>query len=591
MLIAPLLLALGGCAITTIGAADVQYSVVAFPQGSQTVAVSVGGQNHALARSQQSSYLYTGTAPSSDTYQYVLVDGQNNQPEPTQRKLKQGVQSTGNEFFGRSQTVYDVPDLPQAFNPIYPTLFTGMNRSNEVATFVLKITNTTGLNDMLANPKSEVKDIKVDEVHYIASNEVHVFTGGAGFSTSGQSTKDFAKQSYKLEFDKFADPNKTSKDLLYGRTVVKLRAEETDMTMAREKLFMDCLAAAGGATLSASWVRLYINDQPFGLYVMIDDASTHFIDNVLHAGDWKSTSTGETIKLNSLSVQQEGNLQYLGDDASLYPEDLYKLEDKGEDKTIQKNNSLGPLIAFMRDLAAIDGNSSDDAWNKLMNPQHTLIHLAFSFLGASWDGLWYQASNSYMNQDLQTKQWTVITYDFDETFGNNSPDEKLMTVPYQQYARPNSTRPLVDKLLASPHWKNEFETILKTVIKRFFKPSVMEPRLQAWTMMLREDIAWDRQLQPRSPGAKSNFTVQDFENNMNTTTNGQTGILEFIKLDRQQHVNSFNSKTMMISHHYQHIHKVVIWMLVAKFQIINRVTQQQHLVVDPQQLAMLHLCT
>lgn len=228
-------------------------------------------------------------------------------------------------------------------------------------------------------------------------------------------------------------------------------------------------------------------------------------------------------------MQQEGNLQYLGDDASLYPEDLYKLEDKGEDKTIQKNNSLGPLIAFMRDLAAIDGNSSDDAWNKLMNPQHTLIHLAFSFLGASWDGLWYQASNSYMNQDLQTKQWTVITYDFDETFGNNSPDEKLMTVPYQQYARPNSTRPLVDKLLASPHWKNEFETILKTVIKRFFKPSIMEPRLQAWTIMLREDIAWDRQLQPRSPGAKSNFTVQDFENNMNTTTNGQAGILEFIK--------------------------------------------------------------
>lgn len=60
---------------------------------------------------------------------------------------------------------------------------------------------------------------------------------------------------------------------------------------------MDCLAAAGGATLSASWVRLYINDQPFGLYVMIDDASTHFIDNVLHAGDWKSTSTGKSMPM------------------------------------------------------------------------------------------------------------------------------------------------------------------------------------------------------------------------------------------------------------------------------------------------------
>lgn len=137
MLITPLLLALGGCAITTIGAADVQYSVVAFPQGSQTVAVSVGGQNHPLSRSQQSSYLYTGTAPSSDSYQYVLVDGQKNQPEPTQRKLKQGVQSTGNEFFGRSQTVYDVPDLPQAFNPIYPSkIYPQLNTERGMGVFV-----------------------------------------------------------------------------------------------------------------------------------------------------------------------------------------------------------------------------------------------------------------------------------------------------------------------------------------------------------------------------------------------------------------------------------------------------------------------
>ena len=58
---------------------------------------------------------------------------------------------------------------------------------------------------------------------------------------------------------------------------------------------MDCIGAAGGATLSGSWVRLFINDQPFGLYVMIDDASTHFIDNVLHAGDWKYQFTGKYI--------------------------------------------------------------------------------------------------------------------------------------------------------------------------------------------------------------------------------------------------------------------------------------------------------
>lgn len=100
-------------------AADVQYSVVAFPQGAQTVGVSVGGQVHPLDKTQTPN-LFSGKAPSADSYQYVIIDGSNHQAEPSQRKLGQGVSSTGNEFFGRSQTVYSVPDLPQAFNPIYP---------------------------------------------------------------------------------------------------------------------------------------------------------------------------------------------------------------------------------------------------------------------------------------------------------------------------------------------------------------------------------------------------------------------------------------------------------------------------------------
>ena len=104
-----------------------------------------------------------------------------------------------------------------------------MNRSNEVATVILRVANTTGLDALLKNPKADIKDIQVDQFTYIASNEVHSYAG-VGFSTSGQSTKEFAKQSYKLELNKFV--NKTEKDLIYGRTVVKLRAEETDMTMA-----------------------------------------------------------------------------------------------------------------------------------------------------------------------------------------------------------------------------------------------------------------------------------------------------------------------------------------------------------------------
>lgn len=61
---------------------------------------------------------------------------------------------------------------------------------------------------------------------------------------------------------------------------------------SREKLVLDMLAAAGGATLSGSWTRVFINNEAYGLFLLMDDASTHFIDNILHGGDWKSPNTG-----------------------------------------------------------------------------------------------------------------------------------------------------------------------------------------------------------------------------------------------------------------------------------------------------------
>ena len=66
-------------------------------------------------------------------------------------------------------------------------------------------------------------------------------------------------------------------------------------TNRREKLALDCLAATGAATLGASWTRLFINGQPMGLYLMIDDATTSFVDNVLHGGDHSYPHTGKYL--------------------------------------------------------------------------------------------------------------------------------------------------------------------------------------------------------------------------------------------------------------------------------------------------------
>ncbi|KAI8377397.1 coth protein-domain-containing protein [Radiomyces spectabilis] len=531
-----------GLALTSsVHAADVQYAVIAFPKNNENVAVSVGGQNHPLQPSQQHPNLFVGSAPSADSYQYVLTNGNNSQPEAHQRKLAQGATQTGNEFFNRSQTIYNVPDMPQAYNPIYPPLFSNMNRSNEIATIIVQA-NSTAFKPIIEKPLEDHKYAEAYNVTYISNQEVYTFTG-AGIKNSGQSSKDYAKQSFKIKLNKFSNKNAT-KELLFGRTVLKLRAEETDPTMAREKLFMDCLAAAGGATLSGSWVRLFVNDKPYGLYLMADDATTHFIDAALHGGNFSYPYTGPTYKGNAMSDKEEGNMMYLGPDQKNYKEDVYKLEDDGEVK-LAKNETYLPLISFLQRLDSIDPTQATDANNQgnlssLLNPQHLMIHMAMNFLGGSWDGFWYQASNYYLNEDLQSKQWTLISYDFDETMGVGD-DKGLSKVAYQNYTKPNAKRPLIDKILKSPYYTSQFEDVLKTIIKRFFNPRVLNPRLQAWTEMLREDIAWDRSLESLSPGEKPKWTLDDFVTNMNTTIKeGTIGLAEWVKVRSQATCQQLN---------------------------------------------------
>lgn len=68
-------------------------------------------------------------------------------------------------------------------------------------------------------------------------------------------------------------------------------------------MVLDMLAASGGATLSGHWARVFINNEAYGLFLLMDDVSTHLMDNILHGGDWKSSNTGkiafDIITLNS----------------------------------------------------------------------------------------------------------------------------------------------------------------------------------------------------------------------------------------------------------------------------------------------------
>jgi glucuronate isomerase len=105
-------------------------------------------------------------------------------------------------------------------------LMSNMNRSDEIATIILN-TNTTGFGEILANPLGDFDYTEVYNMTYIANKELF-FCTNAGIKNSGKSIKEFAKQSYKIKFNEFKTTG--DKELLYGRSAIKLRAHETDPT-------------------------------------------------------------------------------------------------------------------------------------------------------------------------------------------------------------------------------------------------------------------------------------------------------------------------------------------------------------------------
>lgn len=304
--------------------------------------------------------------------------------------------------------------------------------------------------------------------------------------------------------------------------------------ISREKLYLDCLGAAGAATLQGNFVRVFINNEPFGLFLMIDDSTDNFINNAMRAGNQKFQYTGPTYKGNALNPQLEGNLVYKDDLETSYNDTIYELEDSGnQKKALVKGAEKGPLINFIRELNMIDpttvvDEASKGSIEKLLDPTHTMIHLALSFMTGSWDGVWHQASNYYLTQETSSGQWALISYDFDETFGTGAP-RYMSTTPYSNFSRPDSQRPLVDAFIKSPYYQAQFEDIIKTLVKKFFKPSVITPRLEAWADMLRAEVEWDLSIPPKSPGMTTQWTLWNFDNNLMKTDGESMGVAEWVE--------------------------------------------------------------
>ncbi|KAF9384184.1 hypothetical protein CPB97_005881 [Podila verticillata] len=516
----------GLAALASVAFADITFNVVGYPSSSTGIfGVSVGSKITKLSSNETSFPVWSGTVPGTDNnveYSYVELSaaGTPVKTETFTRKLND-TKATGtlNEFFERPVTVWDLPKIPYTYLATFPSK-TKAFKQKQIAT--IHVTAPAAqISDLLANPENG-KSYHVD-FRFINSKTIHSVRN-ITLKTSGKSSKAHSKQAFKFKFD--TDFNQT----FFHRPNIKLRSMVMDPTMMREKLYIDMLNSAGIPTQQGAWVRLFINNEPYGLYLMVDDIKKSFLKQTVHGGD-ATVQRGSLIQANAFI--NKASLEYVGPASKDYDPDCYASQNLGNNPA---DDPLKELISLMSDLKSFDPSAPNaiQFWNETrLDFDGVLRNMALEYLGAAFDNYWMSASNYFIYKNPTigpAGKWQWLPTDFDGTFGNGSPQSTVDTYK-NWYDFKAGDHPLVSKLILQNKDINAlFEQILKELVSTAFKPEALVPRIQTYNKMLSLDAQWDISLTRKSPGINNGFTFDDFNNNLNMRTKDMSfGLIPFVQ--------------------------------------------------------------
>ncbi|KAI9317697.1 coth protein-domain-containing protein [Dichotomocladium elegans] len=492
-----LLLLFNGVVTLAAAASATTFKLVA--PGATTVQVSINGVKTDLHIHPDHPLVpyYTGEAVCSDkcVYKYVV----NGSEEPFVRTLEAAMTSTRNDFFGRPVTyAHDLPTLPHPLNSEWtrggpkgdiwddhyiPTIFINGNP-----------TEMSDLVHELPKSKKAAKQRFPVTVTVVAPEKVYSFQGAQFGLHGGGKKHNNAKQSWEWSL---ADG-----DFLDNRNWFKLRHMEEDPTQIREKLYSDILYALGAPANRANMVRLFINNEGFGTFNMLDDITQYsFIRAVFYNGK-------PPAQMGPLFDGASG-----ADFQSLGPDHAYAWKpSEGSPEGVEAIQKLAETFA------SIDvKNAEISLFDKLFSIDTFLKFMVVEYLTGDWDGYWMQQTNDGAYRDpTENNRWYYLGQDFDATFGVNLAEPEgadFIKVSYKKFPARYPAAILINRLLENPKVQSTFEDYLKTTVSVLFNNQTLGPRIMKYHDFIDADLRWDRSIEQQSPGINFGWTyAQTVEN-------------------------------------------------------------------------------
>lgn len=275
-----------------------------------------------------------------------------------------------------------------------------------------------------------------------------------GFRTKGNSTlrdvalSDSERYSFKIKVDEYEDDQK-----LLGLDEFVINNMYSDVSYLREYLSYKALENSGEIVPLSSFVNVYINDELYGFYLLVESIDDSFLERNFgdNDGNLYRADMGTTLELSDgkyiENVDQKNGKDESKEDLFLLIENLNEMEakEKGNIESILDIDSLLRYIAFNTLLENYDSLSGKHVQNYYL----------------------------YNNEGI----FIIIPWDLNMSFGGFGGSE-MSTIDIDEpvYGVEISSLPLIENILEVEEYKERYYEILNDYINYFenFESKVTE---------------------------------------------------------------------------------------------------------------------
>ncbi len=336
--------------------------------------------------------------------------------------------------------------------------------------------------------------LSVDGVRY---DSVGIrYKGNSSYNIPGD------KKPFNISMDAFREDQ-----LLMGYKTLNLNNCFKDPTYCREKIAYE-LAARYLPAAKAAYVKLYINDVYWGLYLNVQQLNGTFLR------EWFGSSSG-----NNYKCDPRGDLQWMGADTAQYKKNYEK-------KTNEDIADWSDLVSFIDKLNNLPAQNFQTEIEKVLDVDRALWYIAFCNVLVNLDSYIGSAHNYYLYNNPVDKRFSMIPWDMNEVLGvfqigMNVPQLEQLPLNY------GMQRPLVRRLLAIPEYSQRYAAHMRTLVEEALDEKFWSERITAHQNLIRTAVESD---------SKKLYSMAMFNLNVdsNVTLQGPggltiPGVLRFIR--------------------------------------------------------------